>query len=491
VTVQEPLATASLLLVAGILIAASVLFSRTSARFGVPVFLLFLGFGMLAGSEGVLGIPFEDYRLAFQLGTLALVLILFDGGLNTPLAAIRGSLGPAVTLATAGVAVTAAVVAGAARLFGLPWPAALLLGAVVSSTDAAAVFAVLRASGLRLRRRVGATLELESGLNDPMAVLLTVVCTELALAPEGIGWATVVELPVQLAVGAAFGIVVGRAARALLARWRLPISGLYPVLTFGIALIAFGLPTLLHGSGFLAVYLAGAVLGDGRLPYRPGLLRFHDAAAWAGQVLMFLMLGLLCFPSRLWDAAGVGIALSLVLTLAARPLAVALSLLPFRYPLREVGFVAAVGLRGAVPIILATFPVMQGVAGAERLFDVVFFVVVFTALIPGGMVPWITRRLGLVSDAPPPPPAVLEITTTQPLSGEVHGTTLHPAAAACGATIADLPFPAGATVLLVVRGTELIAPRGNTLLTPGDHVFVFCKPENLPLVRLLLGMEEE
>ena len=415
----EPLTTATLLLTVGLLLGLSALFSRASARAGRPVFLLFLAMGMLAGSEGLGGIEFEGYGLSFRLGTLALVLILFDGGLNTSTAALRQGIRPAAVLATAGVAVTAGLVAVGARLLGFPWPAAFLVGAVVSSTDAAAVFSVLRGSGVQLRRRLGTILELESGLNDPMAVVLTLVLTEALAEGQAPGAWLLLEIPIQLAVGAGVGVVAGLAFRRLLRASRLPAGGLYPVLTLGLALLTFGAATVLHGSGFLAVYLAGMVLGNGDLPYRAGLLSFHDAAAWCGQVMMFLVLGLLVFPSRLLQVSGTGLALALFLSLVARPVAVLLCLAPFRYPWRETAFVGWTGLRGAVPIILAIFPVLAGVEGAKPLFDIVFFVVVVSALVPGGTVGWAARLLGLTEDRPSPPRAVLEMSTVQPQDGDV------------------------------------------------------------------------
>jgi cell volume regulation protein A len=488
---SEPLTTAWLLVVFGVLLAVSVLFSRASARFGFPVFLLFLVIGMLAGSEGLGGIAFEDYRLSFRLGTVALALILFDGGLNTPLTALRRGLGPSSALATFGVVGTAALVAVGARLVGLPWEQAFLVGAVVSSTDAAAVFALLRGSGIRLKHRVGAILETESGLNDPVAIILTMMLTRsLAQGTPPNAWA-LLQVPVELAIGAALGVGIGFAARFLLRASRLPVGGLYPVLTLALALLAFGVPTLVHGSGFLAVYLAGVVLGDGEIPYRTGITRFHDALAWCGQVTMFLMLGLLVFPSRLLSVAWQGIAIAFVLAVVARPVAVLLCLAPFRMPWRESLFLGWVGLRGAVPIILATFPVLEGVPGAEKLFDLVFFVVVVSAIIPGGTVPWATRKLRLASGDPPPPPAVLEISSTRLLNGEVQSFHVHPALPVFGVEIAEIPFPEGASVLLVLRGSELIAPRGGTLLEDGDHVYLFCRREDLPFVQLLFGSAEE
>jgi cell volume regulation protein A len=276
----------------------------------------------------------------------------------------------------------------------------------------------------------------------------------------------------------------------VLRRVRLPASGLYPVLTLAAALLAFSLPTLLGGSGFLGVYIAGLVLGAERLPYAVGLRRIHDALAWLGQVAMFLMLGLLVYPSRLWHAAGAGTVLGLALAFVARPLMTALCLAPFSYTRGDVAYVGWVGLRGAVPIILATFPVLAGAPGAERLFDVVFFIVVVNAILPGATVPWVTRKLRLESGEPPPSQAVLEVESLAPLEGELISFYVDEALPVAGATLADLPFPDEAAVTMIVRGSTLIAPKGNTRLEPGDHVYVLTHTEAIPMVRLLFGRPE-
>lgn len=487
----EPNATAWLLVVVGFLLLVSALVSRASSRFSVPLFLVFLLLGMLAGSEGIGGIEFEDYGFAFRLGTMALTLILFDAGLNTPLESFRRGLAPAGVLATLGVVGTASLVALGAWLLGFDGPTAFLLGAVVASTDAAAVFSVLRGSGIQLKRRVGTTLELESGLNDPLAVILTVALTHSLAERRPPGLEIAVDVVIQILVGAAFGVGIGFAGRFLLRWTRLAAGGLYPVLSLAVALIAFGLPTLMAGSGFLAVYIAAVLLGGGEIPYRTGLSHFHDAAAWCGQVAMFLLLGLLVFPSRLLAVAWEGLALGLFLGFVARPLVVTLCLLPFRFPWRETAFIGWVGLRGAVPIILATFPVLQRVPAAERLFDVVFFVVVVSAIVPGGTVSWLSRRLRLTSSAPPAPKAVLEINSTQILDGEVLSFYIDEALPVCFTTLADIPFPAGAAAMLVVRGGELAAPKGDTALLPGDHVHLFCRREDRAFLELLFGRPEE
>lgn len=488
----EPLSTAIVLAIFGALLMVSALFSRASQRFSVPLALVFIAIGMMAGSEGLGGIPFEDYGAAYRLGTVALVLILFDGGLNTPASAVREYAAPAAVLATVGVVGTGALLAVGARALGFEWPIALLLGAVVSSTDAAAVFSVLRSSGIHLKRRVGAILEIESGANDPMAVILTTVVTQSLVEPvPGLAWRIPLTVVTQILIGGGLGLAIGFGGRFLLARVRLPAAGLYAVMLVACAFLAFAVPTLVHGSGFLSVYVASVVLGNGHLPYKAGIRRVHDALAWLSQITMFLMMGLLVFPSRLVSVAGVGLLLAAFLAVVARPAVVWLCLLPFRYPPKEVAYICWVGLRGAVPIILAAFPVLAGTPGAERIFDLVFFVVVVSALIPGATVGWTARRLGLESPEPPPPLAVVEIEPLGPVRGELLSFYIDEALSVAGERLADLPFPPSASAMLIVRGQELIAPKGNTVLQPGDHVHVFAPAEDRALLHLLFGRAEE
>jgi potassium/hydrogen antiporter len=486
----EPFATALFLLVFGALLGVSALFTRASDRIGIPVVLLFLLIGVLAGAEGI-GIGFRDYGFAFRIGTIALALILFDGGLNTPMAALQRAARPASVLATVGVAGTAGLLGWGAHLAGMPLPQALLLGAVVSSTDAAAIFSVLRGSGISLKWRVGTTLEVESGLNDPLAFILTTLLTRNLVAPIALlDWSVAAEILVQIAVGLAVGAGVGRLDGELLRRVRLPSGGLYPVLTLALALVSFGAATLLHGSGFLAVYVSGVVLGNGHLPYRNGLTRVHDAVAWLSQITMFLLLGLLVDPARLAAVAPLGVGLALFLVLVARPVVVAVCLAPFAYTRRDILFVGWAGLRGAVPIVLATYPVIAAAPGAQRIFDLVFFIVVASALLQGGTIRWVTRLLGLESTEGPRPPAVLEIESAQPLRGELLSFYIDPALGMDGEAIANLPFPPGSAATLIVRGQELIAPKGNTVLQSGDHVYVLTPPEERAFVELMFGRPE-
>lgn len=483
----EPTATAALLAAIGILLVLAGLASPLSNRLGVPALVVFLALGMLAGSEGIGGIPFDDYALAFRLGTIALVLILFDGGLNTSPAALRRAAGPAVVLATVGVVATAALTAGAGILLGLDPMTAVLVGAVVSSTDAAATFAVLRSSGVRLRESTAATVEVESGLNDPMAILLTTLATEIALE-RSVGAGGVARLLIeQFGVGALIGIGGGFVGRGMLRAVRLPAAGLYPVLTLAIAFLSFGIATLLRGSGFVAVYATGLVLAAGSLPYGVGVRRVHDALAWLSQIMMFTVLGLLVFPSRLLPALGVGLGLAALLALVCRPLAVAPILALMRLPRHENAFISWVGLRGAVPIILGAYPAVAGYPRGDDIFHLVFFVVLASSFVPGATVGWAARKLGIADPGPPPPPASVELVSLRELPGDFVWYHVAPASAVAGSFVRDLPLPEGCLVTMIVREREVVVPRGSTTLQNGDQVCVFVLPEGRALLDLLFG----
>jgi len=488
----EPVGTAVLLLSAGILLALGIASSRPSARLGVPLALVFLLVGILAGSEGLGGIAFEDYHLTYRLGTVALVVILFDGGLQTPLRSVKPVAAAALVLATIGVVGTAAITAAAAHFLGFSWTLALLIGAIVSSTDAAAVFSVLSASGTQLRERIGLTLEVESGINDPTAVILTTALTANAITAGSVSPLGLVrEIVIELVIGAVLGYAIGRGGRYIIGKLRLPASGLYPAFTIGLACLAYGLPTLVHGSGFLGVYIAGLAVGSGPLAHGTNLRRVHDAMGWLAQIGMFLMLGLLVFPSRLLDVAPLGLGIGLTIALVARPLVVALCLLPFRYSWRESLYVGFVGLRGIVPIVLATIPVMARVDHARNLFDVVFFVTVVGAIIPGATVPYFTRLLGLEAKRPPPPKTTIEIDAQSTSGVELHSYYVQPSFAVAGASLRDIPFPENASVTVVERDGELIAPGADLELAPGDHVFVLANRLDRPFIELLFGVAED
>src|SRR5690349_9032841 len=337
VMAQEPYASAVLFAVIALLLAASALLSHASQRLRLPVGLVFLAIGMVAGRDGLGHIMFDDYGFAFRAGSAALALILFDGGLNTPADTLRRSLAPAGLLATVGVVGSMCIVAVVAHALGLPWSASFLLGAIVSSTDAAAVFAVLRGSGIQLKHRVGGTLEVESGINDPVAVILTTVLTNRMMSNHAPSiWLVELEMLREIVIGAACGVAIGAGARWIITRVRLPASGLYSVMTLATALLAFSVPTLIGGSGFLGVYVAAVTLGSCRLPFRTALGRIHDSLAWLGQVALFFVLGLLVDPSELLGAAWIGTVVGLTLAIFARPVMVTLCLIPLRFPWNDI-----------------------------------------------------------------------------------------------------------------------------------------------------------
>jgi cell volume regulation protein A len=323
-----------------------------------------------------------------------------------------------------------------------------------------------------------------------MAVILTLTLVQAFSAGNTSWTAVLLAVPVQLAVGVGIGAFFGWLACFLLKHIRIQTTGLYPVLTLALAFLSFGTATLAFGSGFLAVFATGLVLGSANLPYRQGLARVHDALAWLSQVSMFLMMGLLVFPSQLLPVAGTGLLLALILAFVARPLAVVLCLLPFHLPAREVVYVSWIGLRGAVPIVLATFPILAQVPGAMRVFNLVFFIVVASTLIPGATIRAVTRWLKLSTPERPLPPAVLEINSTFPLNGELTSFLIDPSVAVCDAFLRDIEFPSGAAVVLIIRGRDLIAPRGQTKIQAGDHVYVFFQPQDHPMIELLFGSPE-
>lgn len=463
----------ALLLVTGVMLILGILSSKLSDRMGMPVLVLFLGLGMLAGSEGPGGIDFSDYDLANRIGSIALALILFDGGLRTSVESLRASWKPALSLATVGVILTAGLTGLAAVwLLDLPLLHGLLLGGIVGSTDAAAVFSVLRTSGVKLPERLAATLEVESGSNDPMAIFLTIGLTGLIVGGGGGSGDLAALLGLQMGVGALMGGLVGLAGAWVVNRIRLDHAGLYPVLALAVGMISFGLTAILQGSGFLAVYITGILLADRVEVFRRGILLFHDAMAWLSQIVLFVLLGLLSFPSQMLDVVLPGIGLAVVLQLIARPVAVWLSSWPFGFNVRELTFLSWVGLKGAVPITLATFPLTAGIEGSEVLFNVVFFVVIVSAVTQGTSLPVVARWLGLGRPADPTPPLSVEISALRSVEGEIVDYTVPPSARVAGQQLRALALPDGSAATLVVRGQTVIVPRGSTALRPGDHVFV-------------------
>lgn len=481
---------ASAMLVAAVLILLGVVASKASDRLGVPSLLLFLVIGMLAGSEGIGGIEFDDVELAQAVGVVALAFILFAGGFDTDWREVRPVLGQGAVLATVGVLGTALVVGLVATwALDVSLTAGMLLGAIVSSTDAAAVFAVLRSRNVSLKDPLRPLLELESGSNDPMAAFLTVGFLELLTEPGS----SVVELiPLfiaQMAVGGLVGYVMGRGSIAAINRARLGYEGLYPVLLIAVVLLTYGAAALLGGSGFLAVYVAGLAMGNRRFVHKRSLRRFSDGLAWLMQIAMFLMLGLLVFPSELWSVAGRALVISLALMFVARPVVTTILLAILRTGVRETMLVSWVGLRGAVPIVLATFPLVEEVPQAEPIFNVVFFIVILSVLLQGTTIPVVARWLGVDAPLRPRHADPLDYVESGEAPTALHEVDIPADSPAAGRQLVDLHLPSGALVVLVTRGEEFVVPQGSTVLEPGDLVLLLADDESLPAARALLEGE--
>jgi potassium/hydrogen antiporter len=476
------------LLIGALLLLIGIVSSKFSTRVGLPVLVLFLAIGMLAGEDGIGGIQFDNYPLAHGIGTLALAIILYDGGLRTPLSAIRLAWRPAFLLATAGVLLTAAITGWAASIIlGLPILYGLLLGSIVGSTDAAAVFSILRSRALHLRRRLEATLEIESGSNDPMAILMTLALIQVILVGEQAPSALALFFVQQMGLGTLVGLVMGRAAAALINHIRLDAAGLYPVLAAVGGILSYGLAAALGGNGFLAVYVAGIVVGNARTVFQRGTFLFHDGFAWIAQMVMFIVLGLLSTPSQLVRVAPEGLLVALVLVVVARPVAVVALMAPFRFRPGELAFLSWAGLKGAVPIILATYPLLFGVPQAMTLFNVVFFVVLISAVTQGWTLRLVAERLGVQAPPRPESPIALEITSLRHIEGDIVDFTVTDTSRAAGRRLRDLALPEGAVVALITRDDEVIPPRGSTHILSGDHVFVVLRPETRALVNRVFG----
>jgi cell volume regulation protein A len=469
--------TGGAIMVGGLLAAIAVAAAVAAARLRVPALLLFLGIGVAAGSGGAGWLSLSNYVTAQHVGTIALALILFEGGLSTAVHEIRPVLRTAISMATIGTAGTALVTGvAAAALLNTPLIDGLLLGAVLSSTDSAAVFALLR--GSTLRRRLARTLEAEAGLNDPVAVILVTGFIAWRSQP-GYGAIDMAALLVrEMAVGAACGGLVAVVAARLLSRARLPSAGLYPVASFSAGAIAYGGALALDGSGFLAVYLVGLGLASARLPARQTIATFHDGTAWVSQVVLFLVLGLLITPAQLGAVATEGTVIALVLVVLARPLATIFATAGSGYSAAERIVLSWAGLRGAVPVVLATFPVTAHVPGSTRLFGIAFFVVVISTGVQGPTFEPLARRFGLTTRTPPLPRPLTEAGVIQSLGAEVLEVTLGAHDAIVGGRVRDLDLPRSALVTVIVRGDEAHPPRGSTRLRAGDVLHILVRAQD-------------
>jgi cell volume regulation protein A len=468
------------ILIGAALVCLSIIAGMFSSRLGAPLLLVFLGLGMLAGEDGPGHIQFDNFELAYLVGSIALAIILFDGGLRTPRSVVRLALWPAISLAIVGVAVTAGIAAAiAVYVLDMTPLQGFLVGATVAPTDAAAVFLLLHARGTEINKRVSATLEVESGANDPMAIFLTIVAVDLLLRPvTPAPWELGLEFLRQMGGGAAIGILGGYALLYVINRVEIA-AGLYPILAIAGALLIFAGAQSVEASGFLAVYLAGLVVGNNRHRAHAVISRFHDGLAWLAQIVMFLLLGLLVTPTDLLSILSGTAVLSLALILVARPAAVWISLIPFRFSWREKAFIAWVGLRGAVPIFLASIAVIAGLPNGTLYFDIAFVVVLSSLVIQGWTVAAAARILGLELPPPPDAPERQGIDLPTSVDREAAGWRVAPACPALAYTFERLPLPNRTRIIAVIRDGALMDRTKLDRLQVDDYLIALVPPEQM------------
>lgn len=463
-----------------ILLAACVFMSKLTGRLGIPTLLVFIAVGMLAGSEGLGGIQFDDPAVAQTIGIVSLILILFSGGLDTEWKSIRPFMSHGIALATLGVVITCGLVG----LFGkfvldFSWLEALLLGAVVSSTDAAAVFTVLRARGLSFTHGIREVLELESGSNDPMAVFLTITLIQLLGAEKSSFAVMIVSLFIQMGIGLIIGLGTGRWLRVILNKVRLEFEGLYPVLTISAALLTYSVTQKLGGNGFLAVYVTALILGRASFIHKRSLIIFHDSLAWIMQITMFLALGLLVYPSALLFVAGAGVGLALFMLFVARPIAVFLTLAPTSFNWREKTMISWMGLRGAVPIVLATYTLTADVEKSGIIFNIVFFVVLISTLIQGFSLKPLSRILGVSIPHQRKIRFPFDYAVEGEMQSELREVEVPNDSIILGKSIAEINLPPKLLIVLLKRDLDVFAPRGGTIFQTGDVLMILAEEDEL------------
>src|SRR5246127_2489260 len=461
------------ILLGAVLVMAGILSSLLALRFGAPLLLVFLVIGMLAGDSGPGQIQFDDLRTTYLVGSVALALILFDGGLRTGFQNISAVLAPSMVLATIGVLLTAVITAPVAKyVLDLNWTEALLVGAVVASTDAAAVFLLVHAQGLRLRPRVGATLEAESGTNDPFAVFLTLMLVELISVGHNSAWHVALEFGREALLGAVIGILGGRLVVLALNRVALP-QGLHAPFVTTAALVIFGGAQMAHASGFLAVYLAGIIIGNRPTRAHNSVVTFLDAATWLAQIVMFVLLGLLVSPHRLLSSVGAAVVVAFALMLVARPVAVFLCLAPFKFNWREKTFIAWTGLRGAVAIFLASIPMLVGLSKAYLYFDIAFVVVIISLLLQGWTLAAAARRLHVALPRSDRGPRRVELDLPGQLEQELVGYPVRQKSLFFRRGL----IPSWSKPTLVIRNQNILSPAEADPIAPGDYIYLLAPPE--------------
>lgn len=478
----------TILLWVAVLIFVSVVSSKLSDRFSIPVLLLFLGIGMLAGSEGIGKIYFDNAQLAKSIGVVALIFIIFSGGFDTNWKDTRSVAGPGIMLSTLGVLMTA-LITGCFAVYILKFSflEGMLLGSIVSSTDAAAVFTILRSKRIGLKKPLKPLLEFESGSNDPMAVFLTISFISL-LTVKGMGVAALIpRFMLDMGMGALAGYLMARFIVFLINRLKLGHEGLYPVIMISLVLLTYVIAVFMKGNGFLAVYLAGLVLGQAEFPNKRMIMRFHDGLAWLMQIAMFVTLGLLVFPPRIVPLMGAGLLLTLLLMAVARPVSVLLCLSPFKMNIRKKVMVAWVGLRGSVPIILATFPFMAGIPQADTIFHIVFFVVFASVLIQGTSIPAVSRILKVATPPDAKKKYPIEFEHSDAIDASLVDMIVPYDSDIVGKAIAAINIPARALVVLISREDKFIVPNGSTVLEGGDVLLVLANDEDLRALQGILS----
>ncbi len=470
------------------LIFLSVVSSKLSDKFAIPALLLFLMIGMLAGSEGIGRIHFNNAQLAKSIGVIALVFIIFSGGLDTNWRDTKPVAWPGVILSTLGVLLTA-VITGLCAVYILKFSffEGMLLGSIVSSTDAAAVFSILRSKRISLKQPLKPLLEFESGSNDPMAVFLTAGFISILTAKNMGVLALVPGFFLNMGMGALVGYLMARFIVIFINRMKLYYEGLYPVMMISLVVLTYVIAVLLKGSGILAVYLAGLMLGQAEFPNKKTIIRFHDGLAWLMQIAMFVTLGLLVFPSHIVPLIGAGLLLTLILMLVARPVSVFLCLLPFKISMRKKTMVAWVGLRGSVPIILATFPFMAGIPQADTIFNIVFFIVIASVLIQGSSIPVVSRILKLNTPWVSRKSYPLEFEKTKGMDAELTDIIVPYNSVAAGKMIRELKVPEKCLIMLVSRNDKFIIPSGATVIEEGDVLLMLANNEDFLAMQQALG----